>query len=263
MFTIGPCIEPYVSENCFIPKQPVEMARTAWSNEYDCMIGGTSNEGIGMGLDKERVQEMARSFENINYLAPSIDLGLDPDDPKAADYGKILKQVYYGCLTPSKTNLDAYFYYMNDHLFWHGIQRVVLSRAAASKKGKTYLYRFDIITDLNHLRKVGKNEDYPGSEHMADVFHLFTGDFAPLPAIESKEFENVKKTVAIWTNFAITGDPNCSEIGDDKWLPVESTNLPLKCLNIGTDNCKFIDLPETERLGVWNSIFKQAGVDLY
>ena len=248
------------------------MSRTAWSNAFDCLIGGTSNEGLLMGLkcvNPTGDYSAALAMQNPNFFVPAFDLGLSPDDPKIAEYGHALKELYYGSTTPSKTNLESYFYYCADQFFWHGIQKAVLSRAsffensASVRKGKTYVYRFDVITDLNFVKKDSKNEKYPGSEHTADIFHLFKGNFAPIPSINSKEFENVKKTVAIWTNFAITGNPNCPEIGDDEWIPVESTNLPLKCLNIGTDKCKFIELPETERLNVWNSIYKQAGAVLY
>lgn len=242
------------------------MARTAWSNEIDCLIGGTSNEGLIMGLmNPTRNYDGALVLKNVNYFTPSLDLGLDPDGPKAAEYGKILKETYYGSSTPSTTNLEPYFNYIGDLYFWHGIQRIILSRAAASKikKGKTYVYRFDVVTELNFLKRSSKNDEFSGSEHTADLFHLFKGTFAPLPSIDSIEFENIKKTVAIFTSFAINGNPSCPEIGDDEWVPNDSTDLPLKCLNIGTEACNFVELPETERLNVWNSIYQQAGVDLY
>lgn len=82
------------------------------------------------------------------------------------------------------------------------------------------------------------------------------------PEIDSIEFENVKKTVEIFTNFAINGDPNC-DLFEDEWKALESAELPMKAMNIGTDKCEFIELPETERLGVWNKIFEDAGLDLY
>lgn len=264
MFSFGPCIEPYVSENCFIPKSPLEMARSAWSNEIDCLIGGTSNEGLLMGLDPTKKYPGALALQNINYFTPSFDLGLDPEDPKAAEYGKMIKPIYYGDSTPSKTNLECYFRYIHDLYFWHGIQRAVLLRAGTptQRRGKTYLYRYDVVTELNVLKKAGSLDEYPGSEHAADIFHLFKAAFTAIPSIDSKEFENIKKIVAIWTNFAITGNPNHSITGNhEEWKAIESSNLPLVCLNIGTDECTIMELPETERLRMWNSVFQQAGVE--
>lgn len=40
LYAFGPCVEPYISENCFIPKDPVLMAREAWSGDVDMLIWG-------------------------------------------------------------------------------------------------------------------------------------------------------------------------------------------------------------------------------
>lgn len=103
-----PCIEPYESENCFIPKDPVLMAREAWGNDIPCMIGGTSFEGIlRANFMKENVVKV---LQNFNYFAPLLDLGLTVNSPKAAEYGKRIKEVYYGLLKPSVPSQEAYLY---------------------------------------------------------------------------------------------------------------------------------------------------------
>lgn len=259
----GPQIEPYQSSNCFIPEHPLLMARNAWSHDIDCLIGGTSNEGLIMSFDKTFAN--VEAMQNSNYFAPVLELGIDLEDPRAVEFGKIIKQTYYGCTTPSKSNLEGYYLFCGDYMFWHGILRTIFGRAAttSARGGKTFVYRYDVVTALNCLKIFSKTEDFPGSEHTSDVFHLFTGNYTSLPSIESKEFENVKKIVTIWTNFAINGSPEYSEIGDNEWTPNESTELPIKCMNIGTDKCEFIELPESERLTVFNAIYKKAGVDLF
>lgn len=45
MFPLTPVVEPYITPTTFIPKDPVLMARKAWSKDIDCMIGVTSFEG--------------------------------------------------------------------------------------------------------------------------------------------------------------------------------------------------------------------------
>lgn len=240
------------------------MAREAWSNEsVDCLIGGVSNEGLIMGywFGVAKDYSLLKILEDSKYFAPLLETGFSADDPRSIEFGKILKQAYYGCTQPSKSNIEGYFYFAGDYFFWHGIQRAALLRASAAK-AKTFLYRFDILTKLNYFKSFSKSEDYPGTEHGADFCYLFKGTFMPPPAIESIEFENVKKTVEIFTNFAINGNPNCDWFSDE-WKALKSTELPLKAMNIGTDKCEFIDLPETERLSVWNKIFEDAGLDLY
>lgn len=252
-------IEPYVTDNCFIPKDPKLMAREAWSNGIDCLMGGTSNEGL-LFLHEKNLQAV-EEMKNINYFTPVLELGLTLDDPKAFVFGKMLKQVYYGQVTPSKSNREGFGYYSGDYNFWHGIQRAAQCRVA-NGKGKTFFYRYDVVTEMNVIKKAFGVENFPGAEHASDIFHLFHGIYAPSPKINSKEFDNVKKIVSICTSFAITGSPKCSASGDE-WEELKSAELPLKCLNIGTEENTFIDLPETERLKVWNSIYEESGVELY
>lgn len=45
-FAFAPQIEPYETEGIFISKPPKEWLRTAWSNDIDVLIGGTSDEGL-------------------------------------------------------------------------------------------------------------------------------------------------------------------------------------------------------------------------
>jgi carboxylesterase type B len=105
-----PCIEPYITETCIVPKEPVLIARDAWSNSIPCMIGGTSFEGL---LRANYLQEnVVNVMQNINYFAPLTELGLNVNSEKAAKYGKIIKEVYYGLLRPSKSNQEPYLHVM-------------------------------------------------------------------------------------------------------------------------------------------------------
>lgn len=241
------------------------MARETWSNStVDCMIGGVSNEGLIMAYWFNVLKDYTSLDilqKNPANFAPFLETGFDVNDPRSVEFGKLLKQTYYGCTQPSKSNIEGYFYFAGDYFFWHGIQRAALLRASKAK-GKTFVYRYDVLTKQNFFKiNFSKSEAYPGTEHAADVCYLFKGTYIDPPAIDSIEFENVKKTVDIFTSFAINGDPNCSWC--EGWKPIETTELPIKAMNIGTEKCDFIELPETERLAVWNGIFEKAGVDLY
>jgi len=103
-----PCVEPYITENCFVQKDPVLMAREAWSNSIPCMVGGTSFEGI---LRANFMKEVAvRILQNFNYFAPIVELGLELNSSKAAQYGKRIKEVYYGLLRPTVSNQEPYLH---------------------------------------------------------------------------------------------------------------------------------------------------------
>lgn len=103
-----PCVEPYESETCFVPKDPVLMARDAWSHAIPCVIGGTSFEGLlraNFMFDKA-----VKVLENTSYFAPLFELGLNADSEKAQEYGKRIKEVYYGLLKPSVANQEPYLH---------------------------------------------------------------------------------------------------------------------------------------------------------
>lgn len=72
--------------------------------------------------------------------------------------------------------------------------------------------------------------------------------------------------VSVFTSFAATGNPNSNLIGADMenvvWESVDSQQPPFKCLNFD-EHLSFINLPETERLAVWNELFETTGTKLY
>lgn len=48
LFPFAPCVEPYETPDCVIPKNPRELMRTAWSNSIPILAGHTSAEGLVM-----------------------------------------------------------------------------------------------------------------------------------------------------------------------------------------------------------------------
>lgn len=103
----GPVIEPYETENGIVSKNPVEMAREAWTNEIDIIVMGTSFEGILRTSSNE--EEYSRLFQNPSFFLPLLELGLSPDDEKAVTFGKIIKGCYYRAgEEPSVNNQEQY-----------------------------------------------------------------------------------------------------------------------------------------------------------
>jgi cholinesterase len=106
LYAFGPTIEPYVSDNCFIPKDPILMARNAWSKDIDLMIGATSNEGILRANSNS--EEISQIMQNPSFFAPLMELRLDVGSEKAKDYGMQLMRAYYEDSKPSPTNQQPY-----------------------------------------------------------------------------------------------------------------------------------------------------------
>jgi cholinesterase len=258
VFGIGPVVEPYVTDHVVLDKDPVLMARDAWSKDIDVIFGGTSNEGVLMRFIPDPENKRIQKMEDPTFFTPLLDLKLSSSDARAVKFGKVLKELYYGDSTPSVDDMLGYYHFHSDFQFWHGIQRSVLSRINAKGKGKTFTYYFDILTEQNFFRKLLKCEDIPGVEHGGCCNYIFSSPLNPLPTIDSIEFKNVLKIVNIVTSFAIHGMTGVAE-----WEENKSLELPLKCLHLHKEGMELIDLPETERLKVWDEVYREAGVDLY
>lgn len=147
-------------------------------------------------------------------------------------------------------------------------------------KGKTYLYRFNVETELNILKKFADITD-GGAAHAEDVvrkfefkilkclkfskfqLYLFKPPLIEMPSIESKEYEMIKKMVSIVTSFIINGDPNNdpNSHGFD-FQPVLKEN-PSMCFEISNDTLKMIELPEKERMKTWIEILTEANIPVY
>lgn len=166
---------------------------------------------------------------------------------------------------------------LSDKMFWHGITRTMLSRLKYAS-GPTYLYRFNFDSStFNHIKLFAAGKNVPGMScylkskyllkiltinfaislilgacHGDDCSYLFKNAFSGNLSKNSKEFLTVQRMVAMWTSFAANGDPN-NELMDCKWEPIQHPE-PFKCLNIA-DDLKLIDLPETERIKHWNSMY--------
>jgi carboxylesterase type B len=108
LYAFGPVVEPYISDNCFIPEDPILMAREAWSKDVDLLIGATSNEGIlRANSDAESISKL---LQNVNFFAPVNELGIDECSDKAKKYGQRIMDVYYKGSKPSANNQQPYLY---------------------------------------------------------------------------------------------------------------------------------------------------------
>jgi cholinesterase len=111
--TVGPVVEPAWSKNPFFSKDPVIAARSAWSNDIDFIIGGTSYEGLFQAY-KEYADNIDLYIETINsnpaYFAPLGSLKLNSSSPIAKAYGQKIKELYFGNSSQlTRNNLDQFY----------------------------------------------------------------------------------------------------------------------------------------------------------
>lgn len=118
----GPVIEPYITENCFIPKDPILMARDAWGNDIDVIFTGGANEGLLiLFFDKRMGMDMEKYIPKFHQALPP-ELGVPYNSDKAKKYGEAVKKLYYGDAEPSMKNWLGFSYvssYQLDMVIWN------------------------------------------------------------------------------------------------------------------------------------------------
>lgn len=237
------------------------MAREAWSKDIDVIFGATSNEGLFMNMFIMQDEKYLTYFRNPAYFTPLLDLNLQPTDEKSIEIGKRIKKNYYGHTHPEKMNKAGYFLYSGDHEFWNGIYRSILSRLNYGGSGKTFLYRFDVLTKINFIRKLLDVEDYEGVEHGACIGYLFKMNLISPPEENSSELECVKRVVDIFATFAIKHGFKGTDYAD--WKEINLNDENFKAYNLTKDGFEFGEIPEYERFKDWIEIYKDVGADLY
>ncbi|XP_065360661.1 esterase B1 [Calliphora vicina] len=256
-FSFGPVIEPYVTEHCVVPTKPIEMMRTAWSNNIPMIIGGVSNEGLLLYTETKNNPKLLNELGDCRYVVP-LELNMDRDSELCKEYGSQLKTTYYGDKEPSLETLHEYLLMVSHEYFWFPIYRTVLSRMEYATPAPTYLYRFDFDSKhFNHLRILSCGKKVRGTCHGDDLSYLFYNSVARKLKKHTKEYKCIERLVGMWTHFAACGEPNYDPEHSDLWQPITAAALEkrqIKCLNI-TDELKVIDVPEMKKLLVWESFF--------
>ncbi|KAH8420798.1 hypothetical protein KR222_005396, partial [Zaprionus bogoriensis] len=259
VFQFGPVVEPYASRNCVIPKQPVELLDRAWGNKIPLLMSGTSFEGLLMYGRVHAAPYLLTSLKtHPQHLLPR-ELKRSLPQALAHTLGKRLKLLHFGD-KPLEMRPDSYASYK---VFWHPIMRTIKSRLKKAS-APTYLYRFDFDSStFNHQRLKYCGDKLRGVAHVDDHSYIWYGDFSWKLDKQTPEFQTIERMIDILTSFAATSDPNCPKVEKNlprgvHWLPLSKKNI--KCLNI-SDRMKIMDLPEFNKLRVWDSVYKTKSKD--
>lgn len=242
----GPVVEPYSSNNTFLPLHPKELAKQAWGNDIDVIVGGCSDEGLLFWSSaNEKSFKSPQLFERL--VATSINTS---DLTACTENAKLLRNAYYGNEEPSNANRLKYIDLLTDKMFLHGNQLMLLAR---NGNGKAWLYRFAAEPVIGVVRMVFGIPHKKGTAHGEDLLYLFKPSLVKAYKPGSREHKVMAQLVSAFTTFARTGNPNCRTI-PHTWPVLESSEPGWKCLNITSDEVKVIPLPEFERLKVWDTI---------
>lgn len=265
MFPFGPTIEPYDNGNAIITKGIIKMMQNSWGRDIDIMIGNTSNECINF-TSMIRTQEAFETFNSFQKHVPR-ELDLIVDSSKRLEYADRLKKHYYGLLEPSMGNLNGLIQVYNDSCLWHPMYRVIKNRLESGGGGKTFSYRFDYVTENNLWREFFKiDKSIEGACHGDDVCYIFRtkgleGENFKLE-IDSLASKGMKIMTSMIANFAKDGNPNVDELKNVEWIEVSKEN-PAFGMNINEEKSKMMNLPEFERVKIFDDFYHEQEKILY
>ncbi|XP_037947549.1 esterase B1-like [Teleopsis dalmanni] len=256
MFAFAPTIEPYRSADCVIPNDPKDMIKTAWGNSIPIMLGCTSQEGLLWLPETKAFPNVIKDLETCVDFVPRelADPERSSDDTK--EKGLILKKAHVTAESPTAEN---YFDVCAHKYFWFPLHRIVQSYFAHAAATPVFLYRFDFDADeiINPYRIMRDGRGVKGVSHADELTYLFFNMLHHRLPKDSSSYRTIEQTVGIWTQFAATGNPNNKDIPGMEavtWEPLKIGEEVYKCLNI-SDELKMIDLPEMEKMKIWESLY--------
>lgn len=257
MFPFGPVVEPYETSECLLPKSPREMMKTAWSNTIPVMMGCTSNEGLLFSPELKFKPHVVKDLETCVDFVPYELADAERTSEQTKELGLLIKKVHVKGEQPTG---EEYLELCTYKYFWLPLHRLALSRFTHATSVPTYLYRFDFDSEelINPYRIMRLGRGVKGVSHADELSYLWWNLLARRMPKESREYRTIERAVGIWTTFAINGNPNNEKINGMEglqWEPLQKSDETHKCLNI-SDELKFIDLPEMEKIKGWESVFE-------
>lgn len=234
------------------------------------MIGATTDEGLLLYQGVRENPEFYISPAGFEAIIPTSHFVCTAGDERSRQIACEIQHRYFGESVPNAENALSVLEMWGDACFWHNVQQSVRARLADDRRttAPTYLYRYACKSSG---RFAWKKEQYvgvgvPGAAHADEVHYLFKCAYLTetLPD-DCAEMRRVRQMVGMWTQFAATGNPNCAEMdgmADEacEWQPVQKSKsadrtVPFKCLEIGDTQLRFVDLPETERIAIWEELY--------
>ncbi|XP_073837894.1 esterase B1-like [Musca autumnalis] len=264
LFGFAPCIEPYFTAHTVICKPVEELMAHAWGNSIPLILGANSLEGLFFKRTAIKNKDMIlKLLETCAQYVPKA-AAVCRDSPECQDKGLKLRKIH---VKDHRPTLNDFYEIITFAYYWHPIQKVIEARLKYARKTPTFLYRFDFHSDklINPFRLMRspdtEEQQYhvnDGVAHTDELAFLFSSVLAKPMDRQSREYACLRRMISLWTQFAETGNPNSAKMPDIKWRSLHhrhTNDETYKCLNID-DDLTFIDLPEMEKLKVWNSIYE-------
>ncbi|XP_020813844.1 uncharacterized protein LOC110188456 [Drosophila serrata] len=257
LFAFGPVVEPYESEHCVVPRRHKELLAGAWGNDIPIIMGGNSFEGLFSYQILRGDPWVMKNFHNILPREVSEASSQEERDLLV----RRLKEVYFNNGDQQTMDMFEALNIFSHRQIWHDMHRLALARRTYAPSKSTYLYRFDFDSPhFNQFRWLVCGNRVRGVSHGDDLSYLFYNVISSKLEKSSKEYQTIERMVGMWTSFAAKGDPNCEEIGDAKWEPLQPMESGVEqCFNISHD-LEMLELPEADSLALWDTFYPKEAL---
>nr|XP_041630531.1 esterase B1-like [Drosophila kikkawai] len=257
VYAFGPVVEPYEAGHCVVPRRHKDQLSEAWGNRIPVIMGGSSFEGLFCYQMTRDDPWFLRNFHNI--------LPREVSEPCTEEERNILvrriKKHYFGNEEQQAMGLFDVLNICSHRQIWHDMHRLVLARRTYAPDTPTYLYRFDFDSPhYNLFRWLVCEDDTRGVCHADELSYLFYTALSTHLDKSSEEYQTIERMVGMWTSFAGTGNPNCREIGDAKWEPLQRMESGVeRCFNISKELDMRV-LPEADSMAMWDSLYPKGSL---
>nr|WGO51723.1 putative antennal esterase CXE25 [Ectropis grisescens] len=247
----NPIIEKkFENVESFITEDPVNMLLEKKIAKVPLIIGYNSAEGFLPLMDILRKANILN--KQPTFLLPK-EIVHNVSQDKVQELGTRLKKFYLGDKDISKEMVPEIVDMQTDRLFLYNTHRFLHFYSSVNKS--TYMYRFDLSTDLNLLKRVLGYEAYQGVSHADDLFYFFDNPATRSLYEEQEKIKNVvDKITKIWTDFAKTGDPTPESRLWRPYTPSGGEFLHVAAeLSPGSRAAR-------ARVAFWNKLYADAGL---
>ncbi|KAM3956436.1 uncharacterized protein ACR2FA_009599 [Aphomia sociella] len=235
-----------------------EILRSGIHDGVQVMTGYTKDEGyIGLVRTPD-IKEIAKQINFFpDFIVPkSIAYNCSMD--KQIEFGKQMKEYYFGTGEVTEADLDKYINYSNMDFFNYATLEWV-KICANRKRNDIYLYKFTCLSERNFQAEIFGVQHFVGDKkitcHADDLSYLFPMKIKDQKIdVKSKTFQLINNVTSLWTNFAKYGNPTPDDTLGVIWPPYSLEKQ--EYLEIGNELING-SAPDSEELQFWENLFKK------
>ncbi|XP_061393224.1 esterase B1-like [Musca vetustissima] len=250
-----PVVEPYDTPDCIATKPYEELVETSWGNKIPFIVGTTSLEGLlYTSLLKKYPFLIDEVSDFVNLLPDKVKTSHNYMNLK--EMGLKLKETYFNGHKPNaKEHFNQFLELLSHKMFLHDSWRTIKDRRRYAKNATTYYYSFNFDSEFfNHFRITCCGASLRGVCHADELSYFFYGTVPDKLDMECKEYRCLEQMIGMWYSFALKSEPNCDEIKEVTWQPVDDFKKAPKCLIID-DHLECKEMPAFDTLKIWDAFY--------